>query len=291
MEYTVEDEDILLNILSIIFPESSKSKLRKMLTTGRVNVNGKTTYKAKTLTYCGDKIKITTIEEAVINSPPPKEFPQSSKLSILYEDKEIMVVTKPAGLLSVATNKLENDTLHSRCVDYVKNKSRKNWCYIVHRLDRDTSGVMVFAKNNSAKENLQSQFATRSIERIYHALIEGIPEESEGTDISWIYEDKKLNVKRVKSNYRGARKAITHWQLLNKGEKFSLLEIKIETGRRHQIRLAMKNLNCPVVGDILHGSISNPFKRICLHATKIGFIHPGTNEQLEIVSPIPFKIE
>jgi len=290
MEHTANEENLLLEILLIMFPDSSKSKLRKMLTTGRVNINGIPEYKAKAIVLKGDKIKITTLKEAIVNSPSPKSISQLSKLSILYEDNELIIVNKPTGLLSVSTNKLENDTLHSRCVDYMKKKSRKNWCHIVHRLDRDTSGIMIFAKNIKAKENLQSQFATRSVERIYHALVEGVPDESKGTDLAWIYEDKKLNVKRVKSNFKGAREAITHWNILDDNDSFSLVEIKIDTGRRHQIRLAMKYLNCPVVGDILHGSIFNPFKRICLHATKIRFIHPTTNKSMEIDSPVPFKI-
>ncbi len=288
MKHTVENEDNLLNILSKMFPQSSNSKLRKMLTEGRVNVDGTLIYKAKATLQKGNQIKIIDRAEAIKKSPHPKGEKHSSKLLILHEDNEILVVVKPAGLLSVATNKLENDTLHSRCVDYLKNKSKRAWCHIVHRLDRETSGIMVLAKEAESKNHLQSQFVTRSVERIYHALVEGKPSGTEGTDKSWIYEDKNLNVKRVKSSFRGAREAITHWQFEDEKESYSLLKINIETGRRHQIRMAMKNLGCPVVGDFLHGANTNPFNRICLHASALSFNHPRTNENVRFESLAPF---
>ena len=109
--------------------------------------------------------------EAMIKSPPPEARKQFSKLKIIFEDEYVLVVDKPAGLLSVATEKLEKDTLHSRCVDHVKRQSERAWCHIVHRLDRDTSGVMVFAKNREAKEHLQTQFAERDVKRLYLSLI------------------------------------------------------------------------------------------------------------------------
>ena len=288
MEHIVEDEDTLLNALAVMYPHSSNSTLRKMLTEGRVTVDGASIYKAKEIVQKGGLIKVISRVEANKISPHPKGEKHSSKLLILHEDKEVLVVIKPAGLLSVATNKLEDDTLHSRCVDYLMSKSKRAWCHIVHRLDRDTSGVMVLAKETESKNYLQSQFAKRSVERIYHALVEGKPSESEGTDVSWIYEDKNLNVKRVKSSFRGAREAITHWTLENQRGYFSLLKIKIETGRRHQIRMAMKNLGCPVVGDILHGAKTNSFNRICLHASALSFNHPRTNETVRFESLAPF---
>ena len=291
MEHLIEDEeDNLLSILSLMYPNSSNSKLRKMLTGGRVSIDGELVHKAKTVVKKGQKITVTNKSEAMIKSPPPNRGKKSSKLTILHEDNQIIVVIKPSGLLSVATNKLEKNTLHSRCVNYMKSKSQREWCHIVHRLDRDTSGVMVFAKDVETKKHLQSQFSARSVERIYHALVEGNTSESKGTDIAWIYEDKKLNVKRVRSNFRGAREAITHWELINQNDLFSLMRIKIDTGRRHQIRLAMKNLGTPVVGDLLHGAKTNKFNRICLHASKISFNHPKTNDLVTFESNAPFII-
>jgi len=288
MEFNIEEESTLLSTLALMFPESTNSKLRKMLTEGRVLVNGIPVYKAKELLNQGDKITIINRLEAMKKSPPPEQKKQFSKLKVLFEDDSILVVEKPAGLLSVATDKLEKDTLHSRCVDYVKRESNRAWSHIVHRLDRDTSGVMVFAKNKDVKEILQTQFAQRDVGRMYHALVEGSPEYSEGTDSSWLVEDKNLHVKRVKSSFKGSKQSITHWRIEDQDEFVSLMEIKIDTGRRHQIRMAMQFLGCPIVGDIAHGAATNPLNRICLHATSLEFSHPSTDEIVRYESNVPF---
>lgn len=288
MKFNVEEESFLLPTLVLMFSQSTKTKLRKMLTGGRVLVNGIPVYKAKELLFSGDEVQIINHADAIKKSPPPKPKKQLSKLKILFEDDFILVVEKPAGLLSVATDKLENDTLHSRCVDYVKHQSERAWCHIVHRLDRDTSGVMVFAKNHKIKEKLQTQFAQRDVERVYHALVEGGPEKSEGTDSSWLVEDKHLYVKRVKSTYKGSKESITHWRVEDRDEFVSLIEIKIETGRRHQIRMAMQFLGCPIVGDTVHGATTNPLNRICLHATSLGFLHPSSDKFVLYDSNVPF---
>ena len=288
MEFNVEEELFLLSALELMYPESTKSKLRKMLTEGRVLVDSIPVFKAKEVLNEGNIVSVINRSEAMKKSPPPEPRKQFSKLKILFEDDEILVVEKPAGLLSVATDKLEKDTLHSRCVDYMKRKSTHAWSYIVHRLDRDTSGVMVFAKDSETKENLQNQFAQRNIERIYHALVEGMPECSEGTDTSWLVEDKHLHVKRVKKSFKGAKEAITHWSIEDSDDFVSLIEIKIETGRRHQIRMAMHYLGNPIVGDLTHGATTNPLNRICLHATALGFSHPSTNHFTLYESNVPF---
>ena len=288
MNYCVEDELILLAALELMYPQSTKTKLRKMLTEGRVLVDGEPVYKAKKLLAKGNLVSVINRSEAMIKSPPPEARKQFSKLKIIFEDEYILVVDKPAGLLSVATEKLEKDTLHSRCVDHVKRQSERAWCHIVHRLDRDTSGVMVFAKNRETKEHLQTQFADRSVKRLYHALVEGRPEQNDGTDSSWLIEDKHLHVKRVKSTFKGAKQSITHWRLEDQDEFVSLIEVIIETGRRHQIRMAMQLIGCPIVGDTIHGAKTNPLNRICLHATTLGFSHPSSNEFTQYDSIVPF---
>ena len=288
MKFNVEEEIILLYALQLMYPESTKSKLRKMLTEGRVLVDGTPVYKAKELLTKGNFVTIINRSEAIVKSPPPEPRKQFSKLKIIFEDECILVVEKPAGLLSVATEKLEKDTLHSRCVDHVKRQSERAWCHIVHRLDRDTSGVMVFAKNREIKEHLQTQFAERDVKRLYHALVEGRPEQNEGTDSSWLIEDKHLHVKRVKSTFKGAKQSITHWRLEDHDEFVSLIEVIIETGRRHQIRMAMQFIGCPIVGDTIHGAETNPLNRVCLHATSLGFSHPVSNQFTQYDSIVPF---
>ena len=146
---------------------------------------------------------------------------------------------------------------------------------------------MVFARHERHKEYLQSQFSRRSVHRTYHALVEGRPRENHGTSREWLVEDKHLHVKKVKSSFHGAKEAITHWNIEQTTNIFSLLHITIETGRRHQIRMAMKTLGCPVVGDGLHGAESNPLQRICLHASSLEFLHPLDDEPVRFEVPIP----
>ncbi|MDP6888971.1 MAG: RNA pseudouridine synthase, partial [Candidatus Thalassarchaeaceae archaeon] len=143
-------------------------------------------------------------------------------------------------------------------------------------------------KSQEMKENLQTQFAQRDVDRIYHALVEGCPEHSEGTDSSWLVEDKHLHVKRVKSTFKGSKQSITHWRIEDQDDFVALIEIKIDTGRRHQIRMAMQFLGCPIVGDTMHGAATNPLNRICLHATALGFVHPSTNDYVRFESNVPF---
>ena len=142
MEISIDEESILLDELALQFKNTSKNKLRKMLTEGRISVNGKIEHRAKRELIKGDLVKILDKATSKEITPPPQQ--KITNLEIIFEDDDILVVEKPAGLLSVATNKMESDTLHSRCLDYIKTKHHSNWCYIVHRLDRETSGTVSY---------------------------------------------------------------------------------------------------------------------------------------------------
>ena len=277
----------LLELLVDNYPNTSKNKIRKMLTEGRVTLNGEVEHKAKKSIQKSDII--TILDKSVSKENTPAPIKKQTNLKIIFEDDSILVVDKPAGLLSVATNRLEADTLHSRCVDYVKSTDDKNWCYIVHRLDRETSGVMVLAHDKNSKEYLQNQFAQREVYRTYHALVEGRLSKKNGTENQWLVEDKNLHVKKVKPSFKGSKEAITHWEVIGDNEDNSLIRIQIETGRRHQIRMAMKSLGAPVVGDALHNAETDIYGRICLHASSLEFLHPSSDEPVRFESKIPFK--
>ena len=287
MEITISKDTILLDELSIQFTQTSKNKLRKMLTEGRISVNDKIEHKAKRELTKGDIIKILDKTTSKEITPPPQQ--KVKNLEIVFEDEDILVVEKPAGLLSVATNKMESDTLHSRCVDYVKTKHQSKWCYIVHRLDRETSGIMVLALSKPNKEYLQQQFSERSVYRIYFALVEGMLPQKSGTEIEWLLEDKNLRVKKVKPNTKSSKEAITHWEVIRENQSTSLVRVLIDTGRRHQIRMAMKSLGNPVVGDELHGAQTDPMGRICLHASSLEFLHPQNDEPIRFETKVPFN--
>ena len=289
MKITIDSEQNLIEAIATSFPNSSKNKLRKMLTEGRITVNGEIEHKAKRIVIKSDIIEVLDKSVSKELTPPPVHKPKN--LNIIFEDEDILLVEKPAGLLSVATNKMEDDTLHSRCVDYVKSKDPKNWCFIVHRLDRETSGIMLLALSKQNKEYLQEQFANRDVHRVYHALVEGKPDNESGTIREWLLEDKFLKVKSVKKNHPKAKEAITHYNVVDFDEFASLVQLTIETGRRHQIRVGLANLGCPVVGDEAHGAEGNPIGRIALHASSLEFLHPETDDPVRFEAPIPFGPE
>ena len=286
-----ETEIELIEALSAHFPKSKRNTLRKMLTEGRALVDGKVVHKAKHIVPAGSSVTIADREQAAISSPPPLPKRPHPRIKILFEDSDILVVNKQAGLLSVATDKMEPDTLHSRVIDYLQFDDERAWAFIVHRLDRETSGVMIFAKSKWHKEYLQEQFAERSVHRVYHALVQGKPEENSGTIHEWLLEDKFLRVKSVNKRTPNAREAITHWSIEDSDEIASLIMLTIETGRRHQIRVGLANIGNPVVGDEQHGAEGNPIGRIALHATALELLHPATDDPVRFEATIPFGPE
>lgn len=287
----VEQDTELIEALAKIYPGSKRNTLRKMLTAGRVMVNEEIIHKAKYIVEAGSTVTVSDKDAAAEASPPPQPKKQHSRIKILFEDEHIIVVNKQAGLLSVSTDKMEPDTLHSRVVDYLKSQNEKTWAFIVHRLDRETSGVMIFAKHKWHKEYLQEQFANREVHRIYHALVEGKLLQEKGTINEWLLEDKFLRVKAVKKNHPQAKQAITHYNVEDSDEFASLVQLTIKTGRRHQIRVGLANLGCPVVGDEAHGATGNPIGRIALHASSLEFLHPDSDDPVRFEAPIPFGPE
>ena len=286
MKHTQGDAGDLLTTLRLLYPTSSTTTLRKMLTQGRVLVNDTVVHRAKHILVEGDEIEVLQRQRAEERTPSPTSKP-TVELDVLFEDTTLLVVNKPHQLLSVATDRLETDTLHSRCVEYLRWSDEKAWCYIVHRLDKATSGIMVMAKSKQAKIDLQEQFQERTVHRTYRTVVEGCPNPVSGTVQSWLMEDKHLNIKAVNKNHPQGKEAISHYRVLESNDKTSLVEVSIETGRRHQIRMAMQHLGTPVVGDERHGAVTNPHKRIMLHASALEFLHPETDDPVRFEAPTP----
>lgn len=284
--FTAKESSTLIEALQLMFPQSSTNKLRKMLSGSRVSVNGEIQHRAKHEIAQGDEVALGTkaMETVPKNKRPPTHDP---RLKILFEDESMLVVVKPAHILSVATDKLEITTLHSWCVEHLRHENPKAWAYIVHRLDRETSGIMVLAKTKTAKEALQEQFAQREVHRTYMALVEGDLEPPQGTVRTWLLEDKNLNVKAVNARHPQGKEAISHYNTVSVEPNGTLVEVMIETGRRHQIRMAMQHLNAPIVGDGRHGSTTNPHQRLMLHAHALEFLHPDTDDPVRFEAPIP----
>ena len=252
-----------------------------MLTSQRVQVDESVIYRAKHIVQPGQIIEILPRPKLTIEEKQEVSAKEHD-LDIIHEDEHILVVSKPAGLLSVATNKLERDTLHNRCVEYCKTNDRRGWCFIVHRLDKATSGIMIFAKNENSKRYLQEQFSERQVHRQYVALVEGIAEDGSATH--HLIEDKTLRVHISEKKTKESKLAITSWQVMKSNDIATLLHVLIETGRRHQIRVALADHGTPVAGDRMHGAENNLYGRICLHATALEFLHPFDDEPVRFES-------
>ena len=203
------------------------------------------------------------------------------KLDIIYEDKDILVVNKPAKLLTIADNKERVKTLYHEVREYLHKKNQK--VFIVHRLDKDTSGIVLFAKNEKLKKLLQENWY--NYKREYIAVVEGHLKEKKGT-IKCYLQESKTNQVYVSSNGKG-KLAITDYELINSNKSSSLVKINIKTGRKNQIRASMAYLGNPIVGDKKYDSKLNTFKRLALHHTKLEIIHPLRKKESVFISNPP----
>ena len=281
MRKKVKEEATLLDILKSMQPQASTNVLRKMLTNERITVDEQTIHRAKQIITKGQTVEILPKPKISVQEEREQQA-KTHNLDILFEDETILVVNKPAGLLSVATDRLEQDTLHNRCVEYCRSQKKNGWCYIVHRLDKATSGIMVFAKSEHVKRELQDQFAQQLVHRHYVALVEG--QSPSGRADHNLIEDKNLRVYVSDRKTKTSKRAVTTWDIIAQGEHETLLSVVIETGRRHQIRVAMAENGTPVVGDKIHGAVTNLHGRICLHAVALEFLHPSNDDPVRFES-------
>lgn len=206
-------------------------------------------------------------------------------LKILYEDAYIIVVEKKEGLLSVATERQKERTAQHILNEYVKRIHKGNRIYVVHRLDRETSGIMMYAKDEKTQHTLRDNWHDLVRDRRYVAIVQGEMEQDEGTVCSWL-TDRKLYVSSSPTD-DGGKYSVTHYHTIKRANGFSLLELQLETGRKNQIRVHMQSLGHPVVGDERYGCEMNPLGRLALHAFKLCFYHPVTHEWMEFETPYP----
>jgi 23S rRNA pseudouridine1911/1915/1917 synthase len=257
--------------LRALYPEASSRSLKQWLATGRVLVDGRA---------CRDgRLEIAAGADVALGGRRAAPFPR--ELTLAHEDDAIVVVVKPSGLLTIATERERERTAYRLLWDYLAGQRERP--FIVHRLDRETSGLLAFAKSEAVKRALQAQFEARSVERGYRALVAGRPSRPEGTLESRLAEDRTL---RVRSAARG-RLAITHYRVIGRRREGSLLELRLGTGRRHQIRVQLAEAGWPIVGDVTHGGPRSANGRLCLHATRLGFVHPVTRRPVLFESAAP----
>lgn len=271
MHLILPEDSYLLDVLIKLSPQSSKTTLRSWLKEGRVTVDGVVVKISNTLVTMGQKVAVESKPQLIGN-----------KIRIIYEDNDLIAVEKPTGMLSVSTAFETGETVFA----LLKTKFRPRPVYVVHRLDQDTSGVMLFALSEKAFVRLKEIFAAHDIERKYCAIVEGRFSKQQGTWQSYLYEDANYKVHATDDQELG-RLAVTHFKTLNVTSKFSRLELTLETGRKNQIRVHCRDAGHAVVGDKKYGASTDPIKRVCLHAFLLALNHPVTEKPLRFVSPIP----
>ncbi len=207
-------------------------------------------------------------------------------LKIVFEDQHLIVIEKDTGILSIATDKQKDHTAYSILSNYVKNQHVSNRIFVVHRLDKDTSGLMMYAKSQKIQRLLQENWNENILERSYLAVVEGRLQKPKGTHTSYLAESKALIVYSTQNEAKG-QKAITHFEELRTSKQYSLLKIDLETGRKNQIRVHMQDLGHSVIGDAKYGASSNPIKRLGLHAWVLAFTHPVTKIQMRFETAMP----
>jgi 23S rRNA pseudouridine1911/1915/1917 synthase len=216
------------------------------------------------------------------------------QLKIIFEDQYLIVVDKAAGLLSIATQKERKRTAYSILSEYVKRQNPGNKIFVVHRLDRDTSGLILFAKNPEVQFDMQNNWRYAVNQRKYTAVVEGELQtgdgSGEGTVKSYLWESKALIVYSSQNSEDG-QEAITHYRVLKSNENYSLVEFKLETGRKNQIRVQMNSIGYPLVGDLKYGGHPSRLRRLALHANVLSFTHPVTGELLDFEAPVPGGFE
>lgn len=274
----VNENALLLDFLLTNMSEKSRNSVKSLLKHGQIVVNGKAITRYDYPLKSGDKIIVGNHRSIV-----EKNIPQ---LRILYEDDDIIVIDKEAGLLTITTGSGIDTTAVSLLKDYVQKQSPYNKIYTVHRLDQLTSGVLVFAKNSEAQHQLRDNWRDMVTKRTYVAVVEGKMGESEGKISSWLTENKKNYMVYSSSVDNGGKLAITKYKVLQTSDQFSLLELELETGRKNQIRVHLKDLGHPIVGDRKYGS-STSIGRIALHARVLEFYHPTSGEIMHFETPVP----
>lgn len=281
IKLAVEEKSELLKFLREKMPQKPNGKIKSLLEHGCVKIDGVVTTKFNAPLKLGQVVTVITTA--------PKYSPKTEKadtLPIIFEDDEILVINKPAGLLSIATETEKEKTAYHIMTEYVKSKNINNRLFIVHRLDRETSGVLLFAKNEQIKALFQDNWNELVKCRGYIAVVEGKLAKKQDRIVSYLRETDSHLVYSATRDKNG-KLAITNYTVIKESEDYSTLKIELETGRKNQIRVHLKELGHPILGDKKYGSHCNVIKRLALHSDRLEVLHPITNEVLKFKAPTP----
>src|SRR3989344_3986882 len=270
MEYSLPKNMTVLEALHKMYPDSSKRTLKNWLGLGRFTIDGSPL----------DRGNISLVKGQILRSMQTFKPPKIPGIKILYEDRFMILIDKPIGLLSVPLDEPDgkNDAL-----TLLRKTFGTDQIFAVHRIDRETSGILLFARGKESEKAFDQLFEKHDIQREYFAIVEGRLKENKGT---WQCPLLELPSFRVIHSPDG-KMAITHFEVIRRSNKYTYLKLHLETGKKHQIRVHAQMASNPILGDARYGSSENPIKRLCLHACKLGFKHPFTNKYMEFCSVLP----
>ena len=269
---TVDRADTLLPFLLSHQKGKSRNNIKALLTRGQVLVDGQAVTRHDHPLVPGQTVSLR-----------PRLQGGDLPFPLLYEDADLLAIDKPAGLLSTANEREQERTAFRAVSDWLRDRGEGR-AFLVHRLDRDTSGVLLFAKSEAVQQRFQNEWNTLIRRRGYRAVVEGAPPEPAGTIRTQLRENR---IHRVYSVRSGGKTAVTHYQVERLGADYALLAVAIDTGRKNQIRVHVSELGCPVAGDKVYGAATDPLGRLCLHAHELSFAHPVTGAELLLRSETP----
>lgn len=266
---TIDKEITLLDAIYEFKKDLSKKSIKNYIKNKMVSVN------KKVITNSSHLLSINDIVEICYE----KKIIPHYNLDILYEDEYLIAINKPCGLLSISNDKEKVITAYRMVSDYVKSNNKKNYIFVVHRLDQETSGILIFCKNENIRDKMQENWNNIVKKRGYIAVVDGKISGS-GTIHTFLMEDKRQFVYSSKNGI--GKEAITHYSVLKNNNSYSMLQVFIDTGRRNQIRVHLSERGFPIVGDKKYRCKSNPIKRLCLHANILEFVHPVSKKIISI---------
>jgi 23S rRNA pseudouridine1911/1915/1917 synthase len=277
-QFAVTDPTELLLFLLDKLAGQGRNSVKSLLAHGQVSVDDRVETKYNHPLKPGQIVTVSKDKKSTA--------PGLIGLRILHEDDDVIVVYKDAGLLSIASAQETELTAYRQLTAHVRLKNANNRIFVLHRLDRETSGIMMFAKSERVQQKMQDNWSEVMKERTYVALVEGFVKKSQGTISSWLKESATLKMYSSQNPNDGLH-AVTHYKVLKASRSCSLLEVNLETGRKNQIRVHMQDIGHPVVGDKKYGAKTKSIGRLGLHARVLSFEHPKTGEVMRFESPIP----
>ena len=279
-EFVVSHDCELLDFLFETHPGQSKNSVKSLLTNRHVTIEGSPVTQFNLKLFKGDTV--------IIYKQPVKRVVRS-KLPIIYEDDHIIVINKPSGLLSIASDNEKRSTAYRILSDYVQQKDKHNRVFVVHRLDEDTSGVLMIAKDKVTQEKYQDNWNDLVSKRGYYAIVDGILDKKQGTITSYL--KKNAQNMMYSSKDKSGQYSITHYKVIKEKGEYSLLDVNIDSGRKNQIRVHLGDIGHHVIGDDKYGNPTNPIKRLGLHAYELDIKDPYTGKIFKFKAPIPNEFE